>query len=298
MTRRALTKSVLRGLLSWDKNYIKLHSGRHIATDKSGQRPPPLDPRPQESTLLAAPLCCWPRGLVEAKWAVYDLWQAWTGMDTIDNQSRPSCPKKWCDGATCVVDVYRNLSQLCHRIWSKLYNGHNKICASLGESFLRSFPASKIWKHGKTGTVLKIYVSWKINTLHRIPVGGIPPWFILSLDQRHSNRDKKTSMEFVSRYHIIAQLAIYTTYIPGICCQLGDYMVPTTFFAGTRKQLLKTTMEVFQQWPSKSIQTSHTSIRRASSLALSLVVAVQQLSRRASSCSRKLWVTWKKTWKG
>ena len=32
-------------------------------------------------------------------------------------------------------------------------------------------------------------------------------------------------------------------------------------------------------------RTSHTSIRRASSLALSLVVAVQQLSRRASSCS-------------
>ena len=31
------------------------------------------------------------------------------------------------------------------------------------------------------------------------------------------------------RYHIIPQLAVYTTYIPLIYCQLGDYMVPTTY---------------------------------------------------------------------
>ena len=31
------------------------------------------------------------------------------------------------------------------------------------------------------------------------------------------------------RYHIITQLAVYTTYIPLIYCQLGDYMVPTTY---------------------------------------------------------------------
>ena len=31
------------------------------------------------------------------------------------------------------------------------------------------------------------------------------------------------------RYHIISQLAAYTTYIPLIYCQLGDYMLPTTY---------------------------------------------------------------------
>ena len=31
------------------------------------------------------------------------------------------------------------------------------------------------------------------------------------------------------RYHIITQLAIYKWYISGIYCQLGDYMVPTTY---------------------------------------------------------------------
>ena len=38
------------------------------------------------------------------------------------------------------------------------------------------------------------------------------------------------------RYHIIAQLAVYTTYIPLIYCQLGDYMVPSLPpIKGTRK---------------------------------------------------------------
>ena len=31
------------------------------------------------------------------------------------------------------------------------------------------------------------------------------------------------------RFRIIPQLAVYTTYIPLIYCQLGDYMVPTTY---------------------------------------------------------------------
>ena len=31
------------------------------------------------------------------------------------------------------------------------------------------------------------------------------------------------------RYHIIPQLAVYKWYISGIYCQLGDYMVPTTY---------------------------------------------------------------------
>ena len=36
------------------------------------------------------------------------------------------------------------------------------------------------------------------------------------------------------RYHIITQFAIYTTYIPGIYCQLGDYMLPIPPIKGTR----------------------------------------------------------------
>ena len=31
------------------------------------------------------------------------------------------------------------------------------------------------------------------------------------------------------RWHIIPQLAVYTTYIPLIYCLLGGYMLPTTF---------------------------------------------------------------------
>ena len=31
------------------------------------------------------------------------------------------------------------------------------------------------------------------------------------------------------RWHIIPQLAVYTTYIPLIYCLLGGYMIPTTF---------------------------------------------------------------------
>ena len=36
------------------------------------------------------------------------------------------------------------------------------------------------------------------------------------------------------RWYIITQLAIYTTYIPIIYCQLGDYRLPTTKKKGTR----------------------------------------------------------------
>ena len=39
------------------------------------------------------------------------------------------------------------------------------------------------------------------------------------------------------RQHIITQLVIYTTYIPLIYCQLGDYMLPTTY-QGNQKQPL------------------------------------------------------------
>ena len=36
------------------------------------------------------------------------------------------------------------------------------------------------------------------------------------------------------RYHIIPQLAVYTTYIPLIYCQLGDYISPIPPIKGTR----------------------------------------------------------------
>ena len=39
------------------------------------------------------------------------------------------------------------------------------------------------------------------------------------------------------RWHIIPQLAVYTTYIPLIYCLLGGYMLPTTF-QGKQKQPL------------------------------------------------------------
>ena len=39
------------------------------------------------------------------------------------------------------------------------------------------------------------------------------------------------------RWYIIPQLAVYTTSIPLIYCQLGGYMLPTTY-SGNQKQLL------------------------------------------------------------
>ena len=36
------------------------------------------------------------------------------------------------------------------------------------------------------------------------------------------------------RYHIIPQLAVYTTYIPLIYCLLGDYISPTTYSGNNR----------------------------------------------------------------
>ena len=39
------------------------------------------------------------------------------------------------------------------------------------------------------------------------------------------------------RWHIIPQLAVYTTYIPLIYCLLGGYILPTTFY-GNQKQPL------------------------------------------------------------
>ncbi len=42
------------------------------------------------------------------------------------------------------------------------------------------------------------------------------------------------------REHIITQLAIYTPLIPGIYCQLGDYMLPTTFYKNLENPLIPT----------------------------------------------------------
>ena len=42
------------------------------------------------------------------------------------------------------------------------------------------------------------------------------------------------------RWHVIPQLAIYTTYIPLIYCQLGDYMPPTTFYGNQKQPLIQT----------------------------------------------------------
>ena len=39
------------------------------------------------------------------------------------------------------------------------------------------------------------------------------------------------------RWHVISQLAIYTTCIPLVYCQVGDYMLPTTYW-GNQKQPL------------------------------------------------------------
>ena len=40
------------------------------------------------------------------------------------------------------------------------------------------------------------------------------------------------------RDYIIPQKAIYTWYISGIYCQLGDYMIPTTFYKNLKKPLM------------------------------------------------------------
>ena len=65
----------------------------------------------------------------------------------------------------------------------------------------------------------------------------------------------------VYRWHIIPQLAVYTTYIPPIYiyCLLGGYMLPTTFY-GNQKQTLKNSMNhsiisiCLFLWPLKSLQ--------------------------------------------
>ena len=40
------------------------------------------------------------------------------------------------------------------------------------------------------------------------------------------------------RGYIIPQLAVYTTYIPLIYCQLGDYMLPTTYYGNQETPLI------------------------------------------------------------
>ena len=43
------------------------------------------------------------------------------------------------------------------------------------------------------------------------------------------------------RWHIIPQLAVYTTYIPLIYCLLGGYMLPTTFYGNQKQPLIRGT---------------------------------------------------------
>ena len=55
-----------------------------------------------------------------------------------------------------------------------------------------------------------------------------------NLKTRQAKEHQKNQWLFLvpligGRYHIIPQLAVSTTYIPLIYCQLGDYMVPTTY---------------------------------------------------------------------
>ncbi len=40
------------------------------------------------------------------------------------------------------------------------------------------------------------------------------------------------------RWHIIPQLAVYTTCIPLIYCLLGGYMLPTTFYGNQKQPLI------------------------------------------------------------
>ena len=39
------------------------------------------------------------------------------------------------------------------------------------------------------------------------------------------------------RWHIIPQLAVYTTYIPLIYCLLGGYIIPTTYYQNLKNPL-------------------------------------------------------------
>ena len=41
------------------------------------------------------------------------------------------------------------------------------------------------------------------------------------------------------RWHIIYQLAVYTTYIPLIYCLLGGYMLPTTLYRNLKNPLMQ-----------------------------------------------------------
>ena len=54
------------------------------------------------------------------------------------------------------------------------------------------------------------------------------------------------------RYHIIPQLAVYTTYVPRIYCLLGEYISPTTYEGNLSKQLLIHRLgirESMRHWP-------------------------------------------------
>ena len=69
---------------------------------------------------------------------------------------------------------------------------------------------------------------------------AINSWSLAKLQQawhgRHGTREHTFTdqLSFLvpligGRYHIIPQLAVYTTYIPLVYCLLGDYISPTTY---------------------------------------------------------------------
>ena len=70
-------------------------------------------------------------------------------------------------------------------------------------------------------------------------------WFVLGVEDNHRKHgDVIFQWLFLvplkgGRWHIIPQLAVYTTYIPLIYWLLGGYMLPTIFY-GNQKQALKT----------------------------------------------------------
>ncbi len=55
------------------------------------------------------------------------------------------------------------------------------------------------------------------------------------------------------RWHIIRQLAVYTTYIPLIYCLLGGYMLPTTLYRNLKNPLMKSSF-IWKDW---TLETNH-----------------------------------------
>ena len=62
------------------------------------------------------------------------------------------------------------------------------------------------------------------------------------------------------RWYIITQLAEYTTYIPLIYCQLGDYMVPTTYSGNQETPLTSSSSFKRDSRPSFKDETEHNTL--------------------------------------